>query len=146
MAITITDATQTQRLGMQSIEQLTQSTATAAQTVSAVSHITVVGVGTATGTLLRNQYLLPSGPDGLTKYIYMAATGEATVQMTMATGQHYIGRDIAGVATATNVGGAVIGAATGALVLSAKGDYISGMFMDGGWTILGSNATFATAT
>ena len=139
MAITITAGTQRQSFGMQSVEQLTQSTATAAQTLSAVDHVSILGAGTATGTLLRNQYLLPEGPDGLEKIIYLAATGEATLQMTQATGLH------AQFSTSTD---AVfrVGAATGAYVLGAKADYVRAVFIDEGWTILGTNATFATAT
>lgn len=146
MAVTITSGTQTGFLGQQSVETLTNSTATANQTISAQHAVTTISGGTATGTLSINQYVMPEGPDGLMKFVYLIATGEATVKMTMATGQHYIGRDVAGIASATNAAGAVIGAATGALVLSAKTDYIWAIFLDGGWTVLGTNATFATAT
>lgn len=139
MAITITGGTQRQSFGMQSVEQMTQSTATAAQTLSAVDYISVLGAGTATGTLSINQYVLPEGPDGLEKIVYLAATGEATLQMTQATGIH---------AQFSTSSDAVfrVGAATGAYVLNAKADYVRAVFLDGGWTVLGTNATLATAT
>lgn len=146
MAVTITSGTQLSFPRSQSVETLTNSTATAVQDISAFSYVTTISGGTATGTAGVNNYALPEGPDGLEKLVFLIATGEATVHLTMATGQHYIGRDVAGIATATNYAGAVIGAATGALVLSAKTDYIRAIYLDGGWTVLGSNATFATVT
>lgn len=146
MAITSDPGALVQRHSGQSIQNLSQSTATAQQTISVTTYVTALAGGTATGGTI-NLYLLPdSAPDGTEKFIYQVATGESRVQLTMATGMHYIGRDVAGIATATNAAGAVIGAATGALVLAAKGSWIRAIMLNDGWTVLGSNATFGTGT
>lgn len=146
MAISITPGTQYMVPGNQNIDTMSQSTATAAQTISVTQYISVLGAGTATGTNSVNVYTLPAGPDGTEKLIYLAATGEATLRMTMATGQHVFGRDLANVASATNVACAFIGAATGAFVFNAKARWLKLLCLDEGWTVMGGNATIATAT
>ncbi len=146
MAISLTAGAQIQRVGGQSIENLSQSTATAAQTISNTTYVTALAGGTATGGTINLYLLSDSAEDGTEKLIYQVATGESRVQLTMATGMHYLGRDVAGVATATNVAGAIIGAATGALVLAAKGSWVRAIMLNDGWTILGGNATLGTGT
>ena len=147
MAISVSPGVLHQNKSSQSLENLTNSTATTAQTVSVTTLVTAISGGTATGTNSVNVYLLPDdAPDGTEKIIYMEATGEATVRCTMATGLHNYGRDVAGAATATNIAGALIGAATGAFILGAKGSWLKAMMLNGGWTILGGSATWATAT
>ena len=140
MAVSITPGVRRQVLGSQSIQTLSNSTATAAQNISITTFVSTIAGGTATGSLLRNQYLMPEGPDGLEKVVYMLATGEATLQMTMATGLH---------ASWSMSSDAVFtaGAATGAFVLNNKGDFVRALYLDGGWTVLGMNgATFGTST
>lgn len=105
------------------VETMTQSTATAAQSLSTTIPVSTVGAGTATGTLSINQYLMATGNgwDGMEKVVQMGATGEATVQFT--------------------------GTATGAHVLQSDGDFIRLKQIDGTWYLLSSSgATIATAT
>lgn len=107
-----------------SVETLTQSTATTQQTLSTTIMVSTVGAGTATGTVLRNQYLLATGTayEGMEKVVQMGATGEATVQLTDAT-------------------------ATGAYILQADGDFIRVKQIDGSWYLLSSSgATLGTST
>ena len=139
MAVSITAGTQRNYVGDQLVQTLTNSTATAAQAISAKYTVTTISGGTATGTQLRNVYTMPSGPDGLIKWVQMIATGEATVNMTMSTGLHALG-------STSSDAVYMVGAATGGWVLSAKTDYIFAQFLDEGWTILGTNATLATST
>ncbi len=123
MSIATTVGEQLRHGSIQSIEALTQSTATAAQTVSNTHDVTTLGAGTATGTLLRNQYLLATGAmEGMEKIVQMGATGEATLQ----------------------VGG---GTATGALVFQSDGDLVRFKYMNNIWYVLNTvGATLATAT
>lgn len=146
MAISLTSGAQTQRVGGQSIENLSQSTATAQQTLSNTTYVSALAGGTATGGTINLYLLSDDAPDGTEKLIYQVATGESRVQLTMATGLHYLGRDVAGIATATNAAGAIIGAATGALVFGAKGSWVRTIMLNDGWTILGGSATFGTGT
>ena len=143
----LTPGTQVQHgAGRNSIEVLTQSTATAAQTLSVNTYVSVLGAGTATGSNGINVYVLPAGPVGTEKFITLSATGEATLRLTMATGQHYWGRDLGGLASASQTANAWIGAATGAFVLTAKGQWLRTLFTDDAWVVLGGVATIATAT
>ena len=147
MPISISPGARHQTMGAQSVEVLTQSTTTVAQTLSNTSYVSALGAGTATGSMARNLYnLATTALDGTEKMIYLSATGEASLTFPWATGQHYIGRDVAGVATATNVAVALIGAATGGLVFIHAAAWARMIFLNGGWTVLGGNATFGTTT
>ena len=146
MAISLTAGAQIQRVGGQSIENIAASTATAQQTIGVTSYVTALAGGTATGDTNNLYKLLDSAPDGTEKLIMQTATGRSTVDVTFATGMHYLGRDVAGIATATNAAGAIIGAATGGLVLGAKGSWFRCIKLNDAWTILGGNATFSTGT
>ena len=127
-----------------SIDQMTQSTATAAQAMSLTEHISTMAGGTATGFNVNN-YSLGSGVDGLEKFIYQLATGESKLHLTMATGIHFFGTG-----TATGTGGSYAahfsGIATGALTFTAKSQWVRMLGLDEGWTILGGNATCGTST
>lgn len=145
MAVTETPGTRVFVPQSQSIQTLTASTATAVQNINVTQYITTISGSTVTvGT--HNMYLLPEGPDGCEKLVYQLATGVCSVKLTMSTGLHYIGRDKADVASATGIAGAVVGAATGHLILSAKNSWFRAVFIDAGWTILGGSATFGTGT
>ena len=148
MAISTPSAgTRREAWGAGAVEALTQSTATALQTLSVTTYVSSLGAGTATGTMARNVYVLPAtAPDGTEKIVILGATGEASLTFTMATCLHYIGRDTAGVASATNVAVAIIGAATGGLVLNTTNSWVKLMAMNSSWIIVGGNATFGTTT
>ena len=147
MTITINGGSQVRQEGtFQSKEDLTQSTATSRQSISLRTPVTTFSGGTATGFGV-DLYTLADGNEGDEKVIVMLATGEAKmVFTTMATGVHYIGKDTAGIATATGYAGMISGAATGALTFTTAHQYVRCKFFNGGWNILGGQATFATAT
>lgn len=105
----------------QSEELLTQSTATAAQSVSLGAHSTHLGMGTATGIGV-NVYSLGTAttvPEGLEKFILATATGEAKFATT----------DFA--------------TATGALTWNADGDWGLVRKLNGTWWVLTSNSLSA---
>jgi len=124
MAITTTAGAQVRPINsVDGVEAMTQSTATAQQTISTTHQVTTLGAGTATGSLLRNQYLLATG-DGhelMEKVVQMGATGEATLQFS--------------------------GTATGAHVFQADTDFVVLKQVAGTWFVtLSQGATLATAT
>ena len=123
MAISVTTGTQVRDGGtFQAVETLTQSTATAEQTVSGAEDVSHLGVGTATG-FARNKYLLASTAiEGMEKVVLTTGTGEAYLR-------------VAG------------GTATGAFVFGADGDMVYVKLINGTWQLLSNNgATFATST
>lgn len=65
-------------------EQMTQSTATAAQALSLFTDVSLLGGGTATG-VERNVYSLASGIEGQEKFVALIATGEGAVSFQGAT-------------------------------------------------------------
>src|SRR3990170_739373 len=71
----------------QSVESMTQSTSTVPQALSLNTDVSILGAGTATGSSARNIYSLGTGVEGQEKYIYMTATGEASVGMTLTSGR-----------------------------------------------------------
>lgn len=122
MPITVT-ANQPLRRGrtFQSTETLTQSTATAFQSVNLTTDLTALGMGTATGFGL-NQYRVTDGFAGLSKAILATATGEAKLVLDS-------------------------GTATGAWVFSDVDDYLRLLFEGGKWRVTAnSGCTNATAT
>ena len=136
------------------VEALTQSTATARQSISTLIPVTTLGGGTATGFSL-NLYTVASfatntaGPaEGMDKYVFMLATGEAKVVFNgIATGG-WLG--LFEVATNATGGGAVsvmtAASATGAFVLSAPSHCVWAKMINGLWRVMGGVATYATAT
>lgn len=121
MTITITSNAQVFNAGIsQSVENLTQSTATGLQTLSLKTDISNIGMGTATGFGI-NRYLLPAGQHGQEKWLVAQATGEAYVQL-------------------------AAGTATGALVFTST-QQAQVVFMDTIWALTYSRGpTIATAT
>lgn len=107
---------------VQSQESLTQSTATAIQSLSVTTDVSVLGMGTATG-FARNRYLLPttSAVEGQEKVVVATGTGEAYL-------------DLAG------------GTATGGYVFSTADSWITARLINGDWRPIGTGATLATAT
>lgn len=152
MAVTLVQGSQVRREGnFQAVQDLTQSTATAEQSVSVTVPVTTLAGGTATGFGV-DKYVLPAGAEGFHKVIVMLATGEAKLRFGAATtnlmataGIHYLG-----IATATgaavDAAAVLSAAATGALVLDTVDDYIEAKFWNGAWHLLGGLATVATAT
>ena len=152
MTVSITQGSQVQNEGTyQGVQNLTQSTATAEQSVSVFLPVTTLSGGTATGFGL-DRYVIPAGSEGMHKTIVMLATGEAKVRFGAATtnlmataGIHYLG-----IATATgaavSAAAVLTAAATGALVLDTVDDYLEAKFWNGSWHLLGGLATVATAT
>jgi hypothetical protein len=83
MAVTTTPGSQVVLAGVGAEEQLSQSTATAAQECLLTTFITNVGMGTATGNI--NVYNLAAGQPGQMKYLQATATGEAKLILDGAT-------------------------------------------------------------
>jgi hypothetical protein len=135
----------------QNVQVLTQSTATAEQSISTYLPVTTLSGGTATG-FARNRYVLAAGREGNEKTIVMLATGEAYVRFGAATtnlmatfGYHLFNT----VTATTNLGTvvtALAGAATGALVLNSVNDYVVAKYFNGGWSVMAGQATIATST
>lgn len=151
MAVTISAATSRSPGTWGAVEALTQSTATAEQTISIYTEVTTLSGGTATGFTI-NRYALPAGREGDYKVIWHLATGESYVRFgaaasnLMATnGIHYIN-----IATATGGAisalGVIDGAATGAFVLNSANDFLEARYMNGAWHLRGGAATLATTT
>jgi F0F1-type ATP synthase membrane subunit c/vacuolar-type H+-ATPase subunit K len=122
MAVTISGGEIVRAGVFQSVEALSNSTATTLRTVSAGAPITTIAGGTATGFAI-NRYLVStaSAAEGQTKMVVMLATGEAYV--------------------------IYAGTATGAAVLTDANDRVALRFVNALWveTDAGS-ATRATAT
>jgi len=121
MTVTITQGTQRRAGGtFSSTEALSQSTATTAQAVSAVTDVSTLSGGTATG-FGADRYLLAAGNEGQYKSVVMLATGEAKL-------------DVAG------------GTATGSFTMTAAEDIWMGQYINGGWKTFNTSSTQATAT
>jgi hypothetical protein len=139
----------------QTLESLTQSTATAFQTLSNEVEVSSLGMGTATGDNSNNLYALNAtttasgvegdGVEGAYKLIYASATGEAAVFIDGPT-QGRLPANIAldALPTATAIAQA---SATGNWVFSTDGDMILCRFVNGKWNYVAlTGATQATAT
>lgn len=130
-------------------EELTQSTATAFQTLAPREGISVLGMGTATSHI-RNRYSLATTnvPEGTMKMIVSHATGEAYVFVAGPTAGR-LPIDVAfevlgGTATAVDV---ILASATGMYVFSADGDVLLCQFLNGTWhPLYAKGVTQATAT
>ena len=144
-----------QQLGADSFEVdvLTQSTATAEQSVSVRLAISTLAGGTATG-FTRNRYVVPAGREGDRKLIWNLATGESMVRFGAATtdllatgGVHYFNVSTAtGGMSPASVLGVFQASATGAFVLTTANHFLEALFMNGFWHLRGGLATLATAT
>jgi hypothetical protein len=147
MAVTITPGERQTNDTYQSSETLTQSTATAFQSLSLRTDVSVLGMGTATGTALRNIYrLATTAVEGQEKLVISSATGQASVLVPMPSGRiGIIGSSLA-VPSATAVD-AVWASATGMWVFESDGDFLLCKFLNGTWQVIGgSGATLATTT
>jgi hypothetical protein len=122
VAITITADRSRRRGGtFRSTESLTQSTATAYQSVNLTTDLTTLGMGTATGFGL-NQYRVTDGFAGLSKSFLATASGEAKLVLDS-------------------------GTATGQWVLDSPDDFLVFRFEGFKWRLLvNSGCTNATAT
>lgn len=125
MAVTLSTVAERRHEGggtFGSLESLTQSTATAAQSVSLVHDVTTLGAGTATGFGVNTYELATGAVEGREKLVQMGATGEAKL----------------------SVGG---GTATGQLVFQADGDMVLMRYLNNTWLVDKTvGATLATAT
>lgn len=148
MAIgTITGGERLRQVGtFQSVESLTQSTSTTPQALSITTDVSVLGMGTATGSSARNLYTLAAGVEGQHKMIYCNATGEAGVIFTQKTGR--LNAIISGmvIPSATTVDG-MWASATGQYVFNAANDWLELKYMnDAWWPLRGVGATLSTTT
>jgi len=153
MAVTLTAGDIQHNGTWSSREALTQSTATAIQTLSNNHDVSVLGMGTATG-FTRNRYLLSTSGavEGMEKLVISSATGEAYLifNSAAATGNHSFPLNVTAalLTTATTVDALMgIATATGNLVFNADGDYVLAKFINGYWRaqdLVG--ATLATST
>lgn len=136
----------------ESVEVLTQSTATARQAISVIVPVTTLSGGTATGFgvdlyTVASFATLGLGPaEGTEKVIAMLATGEAKVVFNgMATGL----TGIFEIATTTNTAPQSVmtaASATGAFVLSNPTHFLFARMVNQQWRVLYGAATYATAT
>lgn len=130
----------------QSVESMTQSTATTPQALSTRTEVSILGGGTATGAAVRNLYTLGSGVEGQEKIIYMIATGEASVVFTQPSGRQPIQVSATLIPAATAVD-AVWASATGQYVLQAADEFIRCIWMNSAWHVTEARgATLATTT
>jgi hypothetical protein len=111
---------------IRSIQYMSHSTATAAQSVDVSSDVSCLGAGTATGDNRNNMYHLPAGVEGQVKFITLgtttAATGEAAIDFS-------------------------VGTATGCHVFGTSSDYVKVQYINDTWMVLDLlGATIATAT
>lgn len=157
MAITIGTEYPGRPWGYGDSESLTQSTATTAQSISAVVPITYLGMGTASGDNRNNLYTLPAtttasgvvgdAVEGMEKFLVATATGEAAVYIEMATGRVPWEAAMMINATATVAIDQAMASATGRWVFSAADDWMRVKFLNGSWKFLGGvGPTMATAT
>jgi hypothetical protein len=146
MAVTISGGEAQTNSSWQSSESLTQSTATAVQSISLRTDVSVLGMGTATG-FARNRYsLATSGVEGQEKLVISSATGEAYVFVPTSSGRMGVIPSSLAIPSATAVD-AVWASATGDWVFQSDGDYLLVKFMNGSWQFLGgAGATLATST
>ena len=149
MAVTITGGEVQKKGGTwQSIETLTQSTATVPQAISLNTDVTVLGMGTASG-FPRNKYTLATGAvEGMEKLIISSATGEATVFIPSATTLLPFHVAFAALTTATTADAVLGGStATGQWVFQSDGDFVYLKYMNGLWHFQDlAGATKATVT
>lgn len=144
MAVTITGGERQVKAGtFDAVENLTQSTATARQSISTHFPVTTLSGGTATG-FDKDLYTLASGAvEGMEKMIIMLATGEAKVVVQgLATGRI---PSLGFVASATVFDNAYV-SATGAFTLSTPAHWLQMKMVNTRWHVLQGLATFATAT
>lgn len=135
------------------LETLTQSTATAIQTLNNNFEISVLGMGTATG-FARNRYLLSTvgAAEGMEKLIIANATGEAYLILNnvgpTSGGTFNLNCAAALLLAATTVDALqAIATATGNLVFGAADDQVRVKFMGGLWRCVDLyGATLATTT
>lgn len=135
------------------LETLTQSTATAIQSISVHHDVTVLGMGTATG-FTRNKYLLSTSGavEGMEKLIISNATGEANViinNVGPTNGGTFPLHVAAGLLVTATTTDALqgIATATGSLVFSSPDDMVRVKFMAGNWRFVDLyGATLATTT
>jgi hypothetical protein len=128
-------------------ETLTQSTATAFQTLSKAS-ISVLGMGTATSHI-RNRYALATTnvAEGTEKLVVSLATGEAYLFVAGPTNGRLpidVAFEMLSTATTTD---ALLASATGMYVFNADGDAMLFKLINGTWNPLyAKGVTQATAT
>lgn len=123
MAVTVNRGEQLGRGAFGSLQTMTQSTATALQTISNKHAVVTLGMGTATGDLRNNRYLLSAtnAVEGSEVTVQSGATGEASLHLA--------------------------GTSTGAYTFQADGDLVTVKLYNGTWLqqqLVG--ATLATAT
>ena len=153
MAVTLSGGEQQARGGtFMGIENMTMSTATARQSLSLTKNISILGMGTATGTCARNIYSLASTGvvEGMEKVIRSEATGEASVFI----GGGHAGRVPINVAfsafgAATTVD-ALAATATGMWIFTATDQALGVKFVDGRWRYMWAGSalgpTYGTTT
>src|SRR3990167_7237750 len=94
MAISVTQTSQIKNTqSFQAIETMTQSTATAIQSLSLTYDAHLLGGGTATSGFLNQKYLLPTSGaiEGMHQWVGMDATGVAWLTLSQMTGRQQPG-------------------------------------------------------
>lgn len=149
MAISVTQGSQVKDVtSYRAVETMTQSTATAIQSLSIAKDVHILGGGTATSGFLNQKYLLPTSGaiEGEEHLICMDATGVAWLTLS-----HHAGRMLPAVSAvmlpAATAVDAVWASATGAFAFTASNQYVLVKYWNGLWEAKEARgATLATAT
>lgn len=152
MAVTFTGGSQQSNSTWNSLNTLTQSTATAFQAIDPRFDAVALGMGTASGDNRNNLYSLTAtggaadAVEGHELILFTTGTGEAAVYVEMATGRLPFQLAFMSNGTATTVD-ALAASATGNWVFGVDGDFMQLKFMNDKWMFMdGQGVTQATAT
>ena len=148
----------------QSVESLTQGTATTTTSIQALSlntDVSILGAGTAS-TFFRNVYTLPTATnygtgtattfqlapaEGQEKWVMMTATGSSALIFTQATNGRIPFSEIFRGTTTASDSDTSLASATGLYIFGENGDFMHLKYINDAWRILGvSGATIATTT
>ena len=158
MALVINTGQSLPPSGWQSIERLTQSTATVFQVIDNWKEVTFLGMGTASAGNTNNLYQLvatstASGVDGdavegQEKTLLCTATGRASVFIAMPTqGRLPLEAMIQSIPAASGNIDVTMASATANWTFQTDGDFMRLKFMNGTWNYLsGAGATLAAAS
>ena len=142
----------------QSFESIAESTATVARVLDNDVDVSLLGVGTATGTNVNNKYellatstqagVIGDAVEGMIKTMMVTATGFAGLFVEHPTqGRLPLEAMILIDAAATGNIDVTMASATGVWVMQTDGDFLQCQFINGTWNFLrGAGATMFSAT
>lgn len=148
MAVVISGGDRQTNETWQSMESMTQSTASDSsfQSLNLRKEVSVLGAGTATGHF-RNRYsLATTGVEGQVKLVVMSATGEAKLFVPTRSGRMSVQASSLAVPAATSVD-AMWASATGLWSFATDGAFGLFKFMNGLWHLQdGAGISMTTGT